>query len=66
MNNNDVNNQKVLKKIDIIISLLENILILQSSKMGINKQEIRRIAGVAMNKVTDVTKSLKNPELSKE
>lgn len=58
--------EKILAKLDIIAELLENLLILQGGIAGIKKQELRKIAGTGMNRVTKITRFIKEPKPSKE
>ncbi len=58
--------EKILAKLDIVAGLLENLLILQGGIAGIKKQELRKIAGVGMNRVTKITRFIKEPKIPKK
>ncbi len=58
--------ERILAKLDIVAELLENLLILQGGIAGIKKQELRKIAGVGMNRVTKITRFIKEPKIPKE
>jgi hypothetical protein len=53
-------NSKILKRLDSITLLLENLFILEASKAKINKQEIRKILGIAMERVNQISKFIKD------
>jgi hypothetical protein len=65
-NNKEDFEEKTLAKLSAITELLENLLILQGGIAGIKKQELRKIAGVAMNRVTKVTRFIKEPKPPKK
>ena len=58
--------EKMLTKLDVVAELLENLLILQGGIAGIKKQELRKIAGVGMNRVTKITRFIKESKIPKE
>ena len=54
--------KKVLAKLDSMTQVLENLFILEASRANVNKKQIRQILGVAMERVTRVSKSVRNNE----
>jgi len=49
----------LVKKIDSVVQLLENLFILQSAKTGFKRDEIRKILGVSNDRVSAVMKHLR-------
>jgi hypothetical protein len=50
--------EQVNRRLDRIIQLLEDIFILEATEAGIKNAELRKIRGVAMERVTRITKQL--------
>lgn len=65
-NNKEDIEERILAKLDVVAELLENLLILQGGIAGIKKQELRKIAGVGMNRVTKIARFIKEPKIQKE
>ena len=65
-NNKKIFEDNLIRKLDSITELLENLIILQGASVGIKKQELRKIAGVGMNRVTSISRFVKEPKLSKD
>lgn len=65
MENNKELETKLISKMDRVSELLETLLIVQCGIVEINKQEIRKIAGVGMDRVTKITKLIKKPKTPK-
>jgi len=49
---------KVLRRLDRISELLEDIFILQATKAGMKNTELRKIRGVAMARISRIKKHL--------
>jgi hypothetical protein len=52
--------QVMIQRLDRIIELLEDLFILHATTAGIKSAELRKIRGVAMGRVTRITKQLGN------
>ena len=52
--------EKIEKKLDSLSEILRNLFILEASKMGIKKKDVRKILGVNTDEITKVWKYLKN------
>jgi len=52
------NEEEVTRRLDRIIHLLEDIFILQATNAGIKNAELRKIRGVAMDRITRITRQL--------
>jgi len=52
-------NDEVLRKLDGIAELLENLIILEAMKANIAGGSVRKLIGVDMNRVTQISKMLK-------
>jgi len=50
---------KILERLDLIVELLQTQTILQSTQLGMNKKDIRKLLKVSMNRVTAISKLLK-------
>ena len=61
-----ISTDKLSKKLDSVIELLQVLIILQASDMKINKKYIRRIAKTAMNRVTEITGFIKKGKQKEE
>lgn len=53
---------KVIKRLDSIVKLLEDLFILEASKAKVNRQEIRKILGIAMERINRISKFSKSPK----
>ena len=51
--------EKLSKKLDLIVELLQTLIVLQAAGMKVKKQDIRKIAKTAMNRVTEITGFIK-------
>lgn len=50
--------EEVNRRLDRIIQLLEDIFILEATEAGIKNAELRKIRGIAMERVTRITRQL--------
>jgi hypothetical protein len=50
--------QQITRRRDRIVQVLEDIFILQAANAGIKSAELRKIRGVAMRRITRITKQL--------
>jgi hypothetical protein len=50
--------EQINRRLDRIIQLLEDIFILEATAAGIKNVELRKIRGVAMERVTRITRQL--------
>lgn len=53
------NNEKLVEKSNRIIELLENLVIINGRSAGIKSTELRKILGVGMNRITEITKTIR-------
>lgn len=49
----------VIKKLDTVISLLEDLFILEGVKMNVDKEKLRSMFGVRRDRVTRISKLVK-------
>jgi hypothetical protein len=57
MANNADNVERILEKLDELKSLLQDMLILEGVKAGIPRQDLRKMVGVDMNRITHISKA---------
>jgi len=57
---------RAIEKFDRAIELLESILVVSGANAHIKKHELRKIAGVATNRVTEITRSIKESKPPKD
>ena len=57
-----IDNHKVLEKLEIISDRLVDIFILLATDSGANKKEVRKVLGIGMNRVTDVSRLINKKE----
>jgi hypothetical protein len=49
------------EKLDKLISLLQDLIVLEGAKAGIKKEQLRKLLGIDMNRVTRIWKHIKPP-----
>jgi hypothetical protein len=52
------NGGEVEEKLDVVIGLLQDLFVLEATRSGIGPGEIRKLLGVAMARVTNISKHI--------
>jgi hypothetical protein len=52
----------VLERLDAILSVVQDLLVLESAKAGLRRQDIRRFLPVDNNRISKITRNLKEPK----
>lgn len=60
MPKNDANADRLFRKLDEVKLLLQDLLIVEGIKAGVQKQALRKVIGVNMNRVTRFSKAFES------
>jgi len=64
MENDKKYREVMIKKLNMAIELIGKLLIISGASMGIKKHDLRKIAGVGMSQVTNITRHIKSHKQS--
>ena len=53
----------VLKRLERLVEIVENLFVLEAAKAGVSQQEIRKMVGISINRVNNIAKHVKVTKL---